>query len=830
MKKIYLFKTFLMAFVLMLLGGVNASAEIKSFTIDFYDSAKLTSTSGTNLTSSNYLTFVKVEDGLTASNVVPNISVKGTVQYGKNGGLTLGSGTASSASTNTVTFSIGSEYKITKVTMYAAAYESGRFLLNDAAASSGKLGTKGTTIESITSPFVWENLEGITSLKITKDNGSGGNQKRMTVYRIICEYDNEYTPTKTLKSLNLTGTAEDIYVGDEFTHEGITITATWDDDTQTDVTNACNYSECNMSETGTQEITATYQEKFVKYNVNVKTIANTAETAYTPTEAIELIDAGKGLNVPVYVKGKVSSIAFDWTSTNGNLSFFISEDGIEDKFEFYQNYKGADNEKYATAEETPNIGDEVVGYGKLTKYNKTYEFASGNYIVSIERGKVFQYDESSCSAILDATDNVFPTLTNTYGTSVTYESSDKNVATIDAEGNITLVGVGTTTITATLDEDNNVTASYTLNVARAKVWDLSVNQTTTATEEKIEWVDNVATMTGVKGGNKTDTPANNYVGGVKSGDNLRTSTRFYANSTFSITPAEGITILKIEYFATTEGYANAFKDSEWTNATTSSEGKTATIEPIDGTQKISAKIGGTTGATKVIVYYTGEPTVENKPLVAENTDGYYATFSSDRDVVFTDKVIVYAVNIKDGKLDMTALTTGDYTTTNSTTSTVTDGYYVPANTGVLIEALDAEMTYYTAAADQTFASLPTNQLVAVTADGVFTGDANHKYYKLAYDDYDAKTKLGFYYGAAGGAAFEVKKGLAYLAVPVVNGSSLAAGYAFGGNGDDDTTGINGIENDNVNETKTIYNLQGQRVEKAGLRGIYIVNGKKVVLK
>ena len=109
------------------------------------------------------------------------------------------------------------------------------------------------------------------------------------------------------------------------------------------------------------------------------------------------------------------------------------------------------------------------------------------------------------------------------------------------------------------------------------------------------------------------------------------------------------------------------------------------------------------------------------------------------------------------------------------------------------------------------------------------GDSDHKYYKLAYDDYVKKTGLGFYYGEADGAPFVVKKGLAYLAVPV-NGSKPAAGYSFGGNGGDDTTGINGIENDNVNETQTIYNLQGQRVEKTGLRGIYIVNGKKVVLK
>ena len=45
-----------------------------------------------------------------------------------------------------------------------------------------------------------------------------------------------------------------------------------------------------------------------------------------------------------------------------------------------------------------------------------------------------------------------------------YDSSDKNVATIDDEGNITLVGKGTTTITA-MDE-NNEEYTYTLTVER----------------------------------------------------------------------------------------------------------------------------------------------------------------------------------------------------------------------------------------------------------------------------------------------------------------------------------------------------------------------------
>ncbi|MCQ2335515.1 MAG: hypothetical protein MJZ89_06745, partial [Paludibacteraceae bacterium] len=49
------------------------------------------------------------------------------------------------------------------------------------------------------------------------------------------------------------------------------------------------------------------------------------------------------------------------------------------------------------------------------------------------------------------------------------------------------------------------------------------------------------------------------------------------------------------------------------------------------------------------------------------------------------------------------------------------------------------------------------------ASVAMTGD--YKFYKLAYGDYTNQTDLGFYYGAAGGAAFTAKEGGAYLAIP-----------------------------------------------------------------
>lgn len=168
-------------------SGLTASDG--TFVIDFYDSSKLSSTSGTGLSNNNYINFVKVADGLTKSEVVTGASVTGTVQYGKNGGLTAGTGTAAGANSHYVTFSIGAEYAVKKCTVYATAYETGRWLLNNNSADSGSLGSKGANFANVTSPLVWDGLNDLTTLTFKKDDGNGGNQKRLTIYTIVCQYN-----------------------------------------------------------------------------------------------------------------------------------------------------------------------------------------------------------------------------------------------------------------------------------------------------------------------------------------------------------------------------------------------------------------------------------------------------------------------------------------------------------------------------------------------------------------------------------------------------------------------------------------------------------------
>ena len=116
-------------------------------------------------------------------------------------------------------------------------------------------------------------------------------------------------------------------------------------------------------------------------------------------------------------------------------------------------------------------------------------------------------------------------------------------------------------------------------------------------------------------------------------------------------------------------------------------------------------------------------------------------------------------------------------------------------------------------------------LMPSVAGGKFTAETGHVYYKLAYNDYSAKTGLGFYWGAENGGAFSVKAGTAYLAVPTTEGSGAKAFTLDGGV----VTGISSV-NVESNRTKTIYNIAGQRVYDMTKSGLYIVDGKKVVVK
>lgn len=152
---------------------------------------------------------------------------------------------------------------------------------------------------------------------------------------------------------------------------------------------------------------------------------------------------------------------------------------------------------------------------------------------------------------------------------------------------------------------------------------------------------------------------------------------------------------------------------------------------------------------------------------------------------------------------------------------------VPANNPVLVKTNCGKKTYNLVIGG-TRKGYPTGtNLLKAGEDKVFTADANHLYYKLAYDDYDTRSDLGFYWGAADGGAFFVPEGSAYLAVPKSAAASVKSFRL-----EDATTGITAPIASEGQTVKTVYTIDGRRVQNTDhlTKGLYIVNGKKVMIK
>ena len=172
------------------------------------------------------------------------------------------------------------------------------------------------------------------------------------------------------------------------------------------------------------------------------------------------------------------------------------------------------------------------------------------------------------------------------------------------------------------------------------------------------------------------------------------------------------------------------------------------------------------------------------------------------------------------------------------------GAEVPAHAPLLIKNADAGVTLNPVVLGKTVEAYPyaeENLLhgTRLESDGVTTdvdGSDNYYYYKLSYK-LDAGNPVadsyGFYRGKADGSAFEMKNTLtAYLALPksggLVNNLRISIDNEEG-----PTTGIQANRLPADNMPQSVYTLSGVRVNAEGNRlpkGIYIVNGKKVVIK
>ena len=145
---------------------------------------------------------------------------------------------------------------------------------------------------------------------------------------------------------------------------------------------------------------------------------------------------------------------------------------------------------------------------------------------------------------------------------------------------------------------------------------------------------------------------------------------------------------------------------------------------------------------------------------------------------------------------------------------------LPAYTGVILEGEEGVHTFVTSAAET--ATIASNKLQgSIAAQDVTVAD-NKVAYILAN-----KNGVGLYKVTLTDGKFTNGANKAYMVLDKpVEGEDAPAMFVFSRGGEDeDTTGIDQLIN--ANGEVVIYDLSGRRVEKME-KGIYIVNGKKVV--
>ena len=262
----------------------------------------------------------------------------------------------------------------------------------------------------------------------------------------------------------------------------------------------------------------------------------------------------------------------------------------------------------------------IIGIGTTTitatyAGNSTYAGSSSSYTLTIidERTPTnITFLSNRYEALINESFTApIATLSPSAAGNVTYSSSNTSVSTVDINtGEVSLVAVGTTTITASFAGNGTYkpsSASYTLDVKNSAggssyTWDLSIADYTSASTTEVDWSSTYATMALKKATSSTN--ANNALGGTGS----YTSTRVYQNQTLTITPVSGYQLKSIELTATSNTYANYLnpETSSWTNASVSVSGSKATVTPTNGTTEVVVTIGTATWLIGATVHY--EPT------------------------------------------------------------------------------------------------------------------------------------------------------------------------------------------------------------------------------
>ena len=167
-----------------------------------------------------------------------------------------------------------------------------------------------------------------------------------------------------------------------------------------------------------------------------------------------------------------------------------------------------------------------------------------------------------------------------------------------------------------------------------------------------------------------------------------------------------------------------------------------------------------------------------------------------------------------------------YIVTSATTDALTykeAPHAIPAGTAVMLKSDNKRGGTYTLQPTGETGIFLGNNMLMGSDEATTTVGNDCLFYKLAYghSNSDKSNVFGWYWGAEGGAAFQIEGHRAWLAIPKTKASTR--GYSLEG----DATAINKVAADG--QKGEYYNLKGQRVATP-TKGLYIINNKKVLIK
>ena len=241
----------------------------------------------------------------------------------------------------------------------------------------------------------------------------------------------------------------------------------------------------------------------------------------------------------------------------------------------------------------------------------------------------------------------------------------------------------------------------------------------------------------------------------------------------------------------------------------------ASIEPADGSTTLTesyTKSDCGDGTQDVRVFLAVEGGHLDLLPVETTISAYgWSTFSSDYALDFskaTEGLTAYMITGHDG---------------NTVTKSEVTGT-VPAGTGLLLKGT-ASTAYNIPIVGSSSTDVSSNLLVAGTGASIAKEDGKTKYVLGVNDNNTGGDTSDDYaeFQKIDGTAATVAKGKAYLQF---NETIAARSLSFDF---DESTGISTVEGSQLMANGEYYNLSGQRVA-APQKGLYIVNGKKVVLK